>query len=203
LALRSELEAYRAARPPELFWAKLARRPKRAPSTSWLRWAVLLPVAVVLGLFVARSMGRSVGGDLRLMGAPFAATVLRARTGALEPLVDEQRVERGDRLRFTFDAPRAGQLLVLELDGRETVSVVYPPQGTRSAAVGAGPQVLEGAWELSAPASPEWFIAVFGEQPLDAPALAEQLRGQATRPRLELHCDGCRWHTLRFTADGP
>jgi hypothetical protein len=204
-ALRAALLDYRRAHPDELLVAKLQKRSEEAlrRRRGW-RWALLVPAALSLSLAIVVAWPRDQTIAEKGGRRPFSAVVRRVGGAKVEPLADDSPIERGDQVRFSFDAPAQGQLMVFELDGRDAVWTVFPGGGTdasppsASAPVGAGPQVLRGAWELSDLSGPEWFIAVYSTQPFEAEAIAAQLRGQATRSRIELRCEVCSWYTLRL-----
>jgi hypothetical protein len=198
-ALRTERDAFNRMRPPELFLGQVERRAAQAPRRRTWWWLSLVPfaaaAAVVLAL-VAFPQHRDDGVTLK--GPPFHVLVKRDDGGS-ERVRADQVLQAGDALRFMFDVTAAGQVAILDLDGTERVTTFYPANGTASAPVGAGADVLlPGSTVLDGAPGPEWLIAVFSAEPFDIAPLAAQLRGQSLRPSLELSCPGCQISTLRI-----
>lgn len=198
-ALQEAGAAFRRARPPELFLRQLAARRAR-PRGGLLRhlaWALPAAAALALPLLLLRpapSEGiREKGG-----GAPFK--VLRKAPGQEQPdaLASDGRVRAGDALRFAYEAPADGWLLVLDLDGTGTASVFHPFGGERAAPVKRGTSLLERAVVLDGAPGPEWLAAVFSEERQEAAGLLAQLRGQAGAAEVRLSCGGCRVTMLRL-----
>lgn len=196
-ALEQEADAFLRARPPELFLKQVARRAEtQATRPWWWRFTALVPLAAALALFfVVRPGGE--GDGVTLKGGPFKVFLKRGDAEPA-PLPADARVKSGDALRFSFDAPSAGYLAVLELDGRENVTVFWPFGGTAAAAVTPGQGVLPGSVVLDASPGPTWLVAVWSSKPFDTAPLAAQLRGQATRPSVTLDCSGCVVTTQRL-----
>lgn len=198
-ALHSQQVAFLAARPTERFVHQLERRATtRLRWPRWQWWCPTLGLAAValIALQLPKPDG---GGDATLKGSPFRA-MLKA-TGAAEPSVlsADALLQAGDVLRFAYDAPRPGYLMVLDLDGTEEATSVYPLGAERSAPIApGGPQPLPGAIKLDDRPGPEWLIAVFSETPIELEALSSQLRGQSRRAKLAVRCQACQVETLRF-----
>lgn len=198
-ALKVEQAAWRKARPFEQLEAKLAQRAELAERrSSWWQW--LVPVAVLAAALLSFwfRLPPSAPG-IRVMGSELKGQVLRRGASEAAPLREDDLLQQGDRLRFDFTPQQGGEVLLFELDGRDVVTPVARGQ------VLAGSQLLpaSGSWELTEPNGPEWFIAVVSPKPLDAAAIAAQLKGQATRPKVTVQCDDCRVYTVRFQADAP
>jgi hypothetical protein len=176
-----KLEARRAgARAARPWWA------------GWLRAAVPAAVALVVtvGWWATRDDG------VTLKGPPFRAFVKRGDAEAIA-LVNDAVVHEGDRVRFSYEAPEDGYLVVLDLDSRDAATVFYPWQGTSPAPHTRGATTLPGSVVLDAQLGPEWLVAVWAKKPFDVRALVSQLSGQATRDRVTLSCDGCQVTSLR------
>jgi hypothetical protein len=197
-ALTSGREAFVRARPPELFLRQLERRAATAPRPGLRRLLPLLGAFVpLLALLVL--VPRLLEGDgVRDKGGAFR--VVASRTGgAPELLGPDAQVKPGDALRFAYEAPEAGHLLVLELDGRGSASVFYPYSGTTSAPLAAGQRdFLPGSVVLDDAPGPSFLFALFSPRPLEAAPLLEALRTQADRPEPTLSCPDCRVSTLRL-----
>lgn len=187
-ALRAEAEAFQRARPPELFLKQLERRAAVKPKAPWWRWLMLVaPVAAALVVFFLLPPP---GDGVTLKGSPLRVFLKRGEAEPT-PLPADGRVKAGDSLRFSYDAPADGHLAVFELDGREQVTVFWPYGGAAAAPVKKAQGLLPGAVVLDDSPGPEWLIAVWSSAPFDTAPLARQLKGQATRPTVELECSGC------------
>ncbi|WP_163989035.1 DUF4384 domain-containing protein [Pyxidicoccus caerfyrddinensis] len=201
-ALTGGREAFLKARPADRFLRQLERREAtaaRAPAP----WRRFLPVlaAVVPALVLVLVLGPKLIEDnpgVTWKGEAFR--VVAARPGAEPtPLAPDSVVKAGDRLRFAYESPEAGHLLVLELDGRGGASVFHPFNGTTSAPLAAVQRdFLPGSVELDDAPGAEWLFAVFSPRPLQATPLLAQLREQAGRAEPTLTCDGCRVSSLRL-----
>jgi hypothetical protein len=123
-----------------------------------------------------------------------------AREGATPELLEaDAAVRAGDALRFSYESPDAGHLLVLELDGRGEASVFHPFGSGRSAPLDAKQRdFLPGSVVLDDAPGPRWLLAVHSPRALEAAPLLAQLRAQAGRPEPTLSCTDCRVSTLRL-----
>ncbi|MBF5041648.1 DUF4384 domain-containing protein [Aggregicoccus sp. 17bor-14] len=203
-ALQSAQAAFLQARPPERFLRQVERReeapkPSRLPRLLPLIGGLLVPLVAIV-LFAPRG-GQHPHEDpgVTLKGGGLRVAVARGGSGAPELLENDGAVRAGDALRFSYEAPGPGHLLVLELDGRGEASVFHPFNGATSTPLAAGQRdFLPGSVVLDAAPGPELLVAVFSPRPLEAAPLLEQLRAQAGRPEPTLTCDGCRVSTLRL-----
>ncbi|ATB40112.1 hypothetical protein CYFUS_005560 [Cystobacter fuscus] len=199
-ALTAGRDAFLRARPPERFLRQLERRAAARPAPgSWRRpWLVLAAcVPMLVGvLLVPRLLPREEGP--RYKGNEFR--VVAARAGGTPTLLGpDSPVRAGDALRFAYEAPEAGHLLVLELDGRGLASVFHPFGGGASVPVAALQRdFLPGSVVLDDAPGPEWLFAVFSPRPLEAAPLLAQLRAQAGRVEPALSCPDCRVSALRL-----
>jgi len=199
-ALSAGRDAFLRARPPEHFLRQLERRAApRSALASWRRlWPVLavcMPVLVGV-LLVPRILPRE--GGLHYKGNEFKVVAARAG-GTPELLGPDSPVRTGDALRFAYEAPEAGHLLVLELDGRGKASVFHPFGGGASVPMAAlRRDFLPGSVVLDDAPGPEWLFAVFSPRPLDAAPLLTQLRTQAGRMEPTLSCPECHVSVLRL-----
>lgn len=198
-ALTQGRDAFLRARPSERFLRQLERRAEARPAPSpWRRFlpvlAACVPVLAVL-LLAPRMLEE---GGVRTKGNEFK--VVAARGGG-EPamLGPDSPVRAGDALRFAYESPEPGHLLVLELDGRGMASVFHPFGGGASAPLPALQRdFLPGSVVLDDAPGPEWLFAVFSPRPLDAAPLLAQLREQAGRAEPTLSCPDCRVSVLRL-----
>jgi hypothetical protein len=197
-ALTSGREAFVRARPPELFLRQLERRAASAPRPGLRRLLPLLAACVPLLALLVLVPGLLHEDGVRTKGDAFRVVASRAG-GAPELLGPDAQVRPGDALRFAYEAPEAGHLLVLELDGRGAASVFYPYGATTSAPLAAGQRdFLPGSVVLDDAPGPESLFAVFSPRPIEAAPLLETLRTQAGRPEPTLSCPDCRVSTLRL-----
>ncbi len=199
-ALTAARDAFLRARPSDRFLRQLERRATAAPAPPpWRRLLPLLAVCVPLlavVVFVPRFLPQD--GGVRLKGGSFHVVV--AREGAApELLAPDSLVRAGDALRFAYEAPEAGHLLVLELDGRGAASVFHPFGGEASAPLPAGQRdFLPGSVVLDEAPGPEWLFAIFSPRPLEAAPLLARLREQAGRAEPTLSCPDCSVSVLRL-----
>lgn len=199
-ALRTEAEAWQRAHPPELFLKKLERRAAVKPATPWWRWlGLLLPVAAAAVLVF--SFRATDDDGVTLKGDAFKVFLKRGDAESV-PLNPDAAVQAKDALRFGYDAPADGYLVVFDLDGADQVTTFYPYGATTAGAVKKAQGLLAGSVVLDAQQGPEWLVAVWSKKPFDTAPLAAQLRGQATRPTVTLSCDGCVVSTLRLNKRG-
>lgn len=203
-ALRGGSEAFLRARPPEQFLRKLDRR---AEATRKRRrwWLALLPTAALaaLVLVLLPIVDGTNGGGVLVKGDPFKV-VFRRGEASPQVVSADARLRPGDALRFSYDAPSDGYLLILNLDGTGQASVFYPPEGTRSAPIARGAtDFLPGSIVLDEAPGPEWLVAVFSQKPLEAALLLARLKEQAGTAQPKLVCDGCRVSTLRLQKQLP
>lgn len=199
-ALTEARDAFLRARPPERFLRQLERRAATAPAPSpWRRlWPVLAVCVPVLALVVLVPRLLPEDGGVRFKGNEFKVVAARAG-GTPELLGPDSAVHTGDALRFAYEAPEAGHLLVLELDGRGRASVFHPFGGGASVPVAAlRRDFLPGSVVLDDAPGPEWLFAVFSPRPLEAAPLLTQLQTQAGRAEPELSCPDCRVSVLRL-----
>ncbi|HVG63041.1 MAG TPA: DUF4384 domain-containing protein [Hyalangium sp.] len=195
-ALTAGREAFLRARPPELFLRQVKRRETTAPWRRWLPPLLAACVPLLLVLVLVPRLGEE--GGVRMKGDAFRVVASRAG-GAPELLAPDAQVRPGDALRFAYESPEAGHLLVLELDGRGAASVFYPYGSATSAPVAAGQrEFLPGSVVLDDAPGPEWLLAVFSPRPFEAAPLLEALRAQAGRSEPTLSCEGCRVSMLRL-----
>ncbi len=196
-ALEEQASAFRKSRPPEIFLRQLDRRAAQPkPRPAFLRWlALAAPLAAVL-LLVPRLIGG--GDDVTLKGGGLKVVYLRAG-GTPQQVEQDARLKEGDALRFWFESPKDGHLLILDLDGTGKASVFHPFEGQRSAPLPArSKEPLEGSVVLDAAPGPEWLVAVFSPKPIDAAPLLKQLEGSFGREMPAVNCDGCEVDTLRI-----
>ncbi|PTL76724.1 hypothetical protein DAT35_48210 [Vitiosangium sp. GDMCC 1.1324] len=199
-ALTEARDAFLRARPSERFLRQLERRAATRPAPAlWRRLVPVLAVCVpVLALVVLMPRVLPSGSGVNYKGNEFRVVAARAG-GTPELLGPDSPVRTGDALRFAYEAPEAGHLLVLELDGRGMASVFHPFGGGASVPVAAlHRDFLPGSVVLDDAPGPEWLFAIFSPRPLDAAPLLAQLRTQAGRAEPSLSCPDCRVSVLRL-----
>lgn len=180
--------------------ALLARRPQAsAPKRVWWPWAL---VGVAASLAMVFAVTRVKEDDVHLKGSAFSVVVLSPGETQPRAVVHGERLAAGDSLRFRYEAPAAGQLVVLDLDATGP-SVLVPVGASTPLSIEAGSVTLPGSIVLDAAVGPEWLVAVYSETPFELAALLEQLRRQrSTDSSITLSCGPCRVETLRFVK-GP
>lgn len=204
-ALVEERDAFNRMRPPEQFLARLERREKAKPArSSW--FTRFLPAVALAGLalVVVTQLPDDKSNGVLVKGDELRVVYRRGETAEPVQVQEDARLRAGDALRFSFDAPEDGHLLILDLDGTGSASVFYPMSGTRSAPIKEGDKTfLPGSVVLDAAPGPEWLVAVFSPKPLDAAPLLAQLREQAGTAKPKLTCEGCKVSTLRIQKQSP
>lgn len=204
-ALREASAAFLKAKPPELFLRQLERREEAARARPrGLRGLVAaLAVAAPLALvaILAPRVFQPAGGEAGVTfkgGGAFRVAVSHGG-GAPELAAPDGVVRAGDALRFSYEAPADGYLLVLGLDGRGEAAVLHPYGAARGAPVAAGArEFLPGSVVLDDAPGPEFLFAVFSPAPVEAGPLLAALRAQARRPEPAVACQGCAVSTLRL-----
>lgn len=145
---------------------RIQQRMPDAPKKNWLRWlvpAMGLAVAAAIAVVVVRP--KDDGDDIRLKGGDVTLVVHRATSGVSERLDDGDTVAPGTRIRFEVDAPRAGFVTIIGVDGsgKETLyfeNVAYTPEN----------RLMPGALELDATPGDERFALLFSTTKFDAKA---------------------------------
>ncbi len=191
-------EAFLALRPPEQFLRKLERREATA-AASRRPWLFGIGAALVAGLafFVVQPPDTSSG--VRTKGAPFGVVYLRHGADTPQVVGPDARLQAGDALRFFYEAPQPGHLLVIDLDSTGKASVFVPFDGTHSLPISAGSkEMLPGSVVLDAAPGEEWLVAVYSKGRLEAAPLLKQLEAQRGSSAPSLSCDGCTVTTLRI-----
>lgn len=196
-ALEEQATAFRKARPPEMFLRQLERRAAQPkPRPAFLRWlAIAAPLAAMLvlapRLVATEEIVRFKGGGLKVVYLRAGGTPL--------PVESDMRLQEGDALRFWYESPKPGHLLILDLDGTGQATVFHPFGGARSVPIPAqSKEPLEGSVVLDAAPGPEWLVAVFSPKPLEAGPLLRQLEASAGREKPVVTCDGCEVDMLRI-----
>lgn len=145
---------------------RIQQRMPDAPKKSWLRWfvpAMGLALAAAVAVIVVRP--KDDGDDVRLKGGDVTLVVHRATSGVSERLDDGDTVAPGTRIRFEVDAPRAGFVTIIGVDGsgKQTVyveNVRYTPED----------RLIPGALELDATPGDERFTLLFARTQIDPAA---------------------------------
>jgi hypothetical protein len=148
-----------------------------------------------LSLAVALAFaGRS--AQVRFKGS--ALRVFYKRDGEAQRLMPGVHVRTGDALRFAYDAPRDGYLMIVDVGGRGQVQALYPFGARESVAVHPGDNpLLPGGIALDGEPGPERLVAVYGCKPFTLAAVAGSLPlpgTSAVRPP----CDCCTVETLEL-----
>jgi len=154
----------------------LARTQPRRSRVSW-PWLAAPALAVAIGVLVVIARPRPVAQpDLAIKGD---ATwhVFANRDGQTFAIHDGAQLEPRDRIRFAVTPDGARYLLVASIDGSGAVSIYFPYGGDASARLDPGDHVeLPGSIVLDAAPGPERMFAVFSDEPIEAAAVADELR---------------------------
>jgi hypothetical protein len=198
-ALVEGREAFLALRPAPQFLRKLEARPKPGlQPRPWLFGLGAL-VAAGLALMVVPSNPATDGVVLKGPSGPLQVVYLRPGAQGPQRVERDMRLKAGDALRFTYNAPTAGHLLILDLDGTGKASVFVPFDGQQSKVVRAAHhEPMPGSVILDDAPGPEWIVAVFSPRPLQAAPLLAALEAQSGATEISLTCDGCTVTTLRI-----
>lgn len=178
----------------------LARRPaaRRWWQGPW-GWVTALALASLVALIIPFAHESD---DVRLKGSPFHVIVKRT-TGQVEAVVNDERLEQGDTLRFSYDGAEVTHLAVLNFDGRRRATVFYPWGELSTAEVAAHRQdPLPGSIELDDGAGPEWLLAVGSPKPLRLEPLLQRLTQTPEGEEPVLACDGCVITRFRIQKGG-
>ena len=150
------------------------------PSSRARTWllAATVGVAAAAGALLAISPGvEPHPPSERVKGAEHIAFFLK-RGDQVQRGAREQRVQRGDKLRFLYSAPRARYLAIVSLDSARQVSVFYPAS-ERAERIEPGIDVaLPSAVELDDALGEERVYALFCDAPLELASLRAELGKQ-------------------------
>jgi hypothetical protein len=176
-------------------------------SRRWWRWA--LPA---LGMLAAASAclflitpTRPANVDLLEKGSRTLA-IFAARDQSVLPVADDHtKLRSGDRIRFVLWPAGHRFALIASVDGAGKPTIYFPFQGTRSAALPAGPRVeLPGSILLDESPGPERVFAVLSPAPLAAATVLDALKvlaskgGDAVRRTAALPIEGVAQQSILF-----
>jgi hypothetical protein len=199
-ALQLEQEAFRRSRPAERFVLKLDRR-SVAAARSRFGWLGLLggaATALLVVLALPWILSDSDPGDLLLKGSPFTAVYMREGMVSPQQVTSDQRLMRGDAVRFFFRSSSEGFLAIVDLDARGAPTVLFPYGGKELARVEPNAaEALPRSIVLDDAPGPEHFIAVFSRTPRELGPVLRELERQAGQPSVHVECEGCEVHVLR------
>lgn len=148
--------------------ARLGKRPAPRPALPWFGALAALSSAALVGLAVLPPQEESLrakGGDHFVLYVQRGSEVLPLGT----------QCQAGDSLRARYRSAR-GYLMVVEVDGSGQAQVVYPAQGSESAAIGSEASLTPGSWVLDRTPERERFVAVFSAAPLQAQRVLQAVR---------------------------
>ena len=147
--------------------ARLGKRSAPRRILPWFGALATLSCAAIFGLGILPSHNglRAKGGE--------QFTLYVQRAGEAVPL--GAQCQAGDSLRARYESPR-GYLMVVEVDGSGQAQVVFPMQGSDSAAIGASADFTPGSWVLDSTPGRERFVAVFSKAPLQAGYVLQAVR---------------------------
>lgn len=175
------------------------------PRRDWLRWlfggGALAAAAAAVFLMVRPTEPVSgVPDRVVAKSTSVAMTVFRARDGKVEALVNGDRVQTGDQLRFKpdlskVDAEGKGHVLVLGVPAQGAPFGYAPAGATRSIPAAAldAEGLFTGSAQLDAAVGVEWAHLIWCPAPFEARALTVTTPERITPP------EGCR--TTAFKLD--
>jgi len=188
--LQQAARAFVARRPTQVFLEELERR--RAPW--WRRWWPMLGLVPVAAAALLLVLPR--GDEVRLKGGGLQIFVTRAER--TQVLTADQRPLAGDRLSFSYDAPRAGHLLIIDVERGKPPTAFVPFGADTSLALAAGPATLSGV-VLDDTRADEWLLVVFSPRPLTLREVTSSLRDGP--PAFD--CSGCEVEVRTLTRARP
>lgn len=158
----------------------LARTQPRRARVVW-PWLAIPALAAAIGVVVVIARPRPVTEpDLAIKGDA-TWQVFANRDGQTFAIHDGAQLEPRDRIRFAVTPDGARYLLVASIDGAGAVSIYFPYGGDASAPLDPGERVeLPGSIVLDTAPGPERMFALFSDEPIEAAAVAEQLRAIGT-----------------------
>ena len=144
-----------------------------APKRRW--WWLLAPALAATAVIAVLVQRQPVEPDLMIKGD--ASWQVFARRGERTFQVhDGAALAAGDRVRFVVVPDKARYLLVASIDGSGHASVYFPFDGTQSGKLEGARVELPDSIVLDDSHGPERLFALFSDDPLEASAVAEQLR---------------------------
>ncbi|WP_224247393.1 DUF4384 domain-containing protein [Hyalangium gracile] len=189
-ALTQASEAYRRSHPPEQFLRKLDAR--RSPAPAWRRW-LFAPVAAGACMVLLAVLFMPGSNEVRLKGrTEFGVYVKRPGEASPQPLASGAKVRAGEVLRFHYQPPSDGWLLLISVDGTGRLTVFHPYQGSAAARVAGGTlSVLEESIALDDAPGPERLAAIFSPEPFTVEELRAWLSSPSSgAPRID--CPRCQ-----------
>lgn len=189
--LRSERDAFLAARPTRPFVAAVverATRPAAADAGRWWpgRWLLVAGAAAAAALLTVGRAPAPEEGAVRFKGdgGPSLTLFVSRGGGPARPLEAGAALHPGDVVRFGVVTPRPGHVLVASIDERGRYARYHPAAEGADAPVDGREalQVLPGSVELDGSLGREWIVLVVSPRPLDERRVEEAL-GRAFRER--------------------
>ena len=143
--LRHILGAGAAAKAPAPWWRRIFGDWGLSP-------AFAAAAALVVGVvYVGNRAGPSSDeADILRTKGSMSLSVYRERSGEVEIARSGERMQKGDRLRFGIEVPKAGHIMIVGVEAEGSYYVCHPASGSgRSSEVAAGrTEALPGAIEL-------------------------------------------------------
>jgi hypothetical protein len=143
------------------------------PSRRWL-W-VTVPALAVAVLVIVLWQRPQQGDDVAIKGDA-SWQVFANRNGQTFAVHDRTDLAAGDRIRFVVLPDGGNYLLVASVDGGGGVTVYYPYNGERSAAIDGVRFELAGSIVLDDSPGPERIFAIVSDAPVEAASVTARLR---------------------------
>ncbi len=167
-----------------VFPRTLEKVQRRAQPTSFVdrlreRWSLILPAAGVAAAVAALvvAIPAPLPYDGIKGGAPVPSIkVVGSRGDAQFQVGPGDQLRPGDRIRFVVNPVDAHYVLIASVDSAGKVTLYYPYEGARSAALPHDAnQELPGSIELDDALGTERLVAFFSEEPLESASIRDAL----------------------------
>jgi hypothetical protein len=150
-----------------------------------------LGVAAAVAVWVGQGPSRSLPTEqTRVKGSAHLGFYVK-RGEQVFPGGPAELLRPGDAIEFSYEAPSAGYLAILSVDGAGHASV-YFPLGSRAQAIAPGPHLLEQSTILDAVLGRETLHALWCEAPVELEPIRRALESSRAVPPIP----GCRSESL-------
>lgn len=161
--------------------ARILERLEAAEETkkvAWWKFAIPMFAAAAAAIALVPLTSDPTGPTTRTKGVTRPALEMYVNGPAGPQLAaDGARLGEGDAIQFRYDAAGHPFVFVVSVDGRGTISPLYPDLPTTSIEVEpSGKHVLDGSIILDDAVGPERIYAVFSKRPLTYADLENEIR---------------------------
>lgn len=156
---------------PKVMAARISSALDKAPappknrqhSLRLLRWT--LPLTALAAAFLVFILPGWPLQEERLKGEPVSLMIFRQEADGPHRLADQALAKEGDRLQISLRLDKPSYVLLSSRDGRGTVTVHLPAQGTRSERLDAGEALLPFSYVLDDAPNFETFTLATSSRP--------------------------------------